>query len=242
VTGDPGSLVGRGALVTGAGRGIGAAVARRLAAAGARVALVARNREELDQVADEIARTGGSARPVAGDLAAEAPALASRALDALGRIDILVNNAAIQAFAPVLQLDPDTFRESAAVNLTAPFLLAQAVLPGMIGRREGWIVNIASDLAYRIRPGGAAYCTTKRALVALSEVLQLEHRSDGIRVSVILPGITATTWDGRPSTHPSKDAHLPPAEIADAVLWCCTRSHGARVDSIVLHPSVQDSV
>jgi NAD(P)-dependent dehydrogenase (short-subunit alcohol dehydrogenase family) len=235
-------LASRGALVTGAGRGIGASIARALAAAGASVALVSRNEEELHGIADEIERLGGSACCIVADLAEDARGVASSALEALGQVDILVNNAAVQAFAPVLEFDQETFRETVAVNLTAPFILAQAVLPGMISRREGWIVNISSDLAYRVRHGGAAYCSTKRALLALSEVLQLEHRADGIRVSVILPGITATTWDGKPADHPSKRDHLHPTEIAEAVLWCCTRRSGARIDSIVIHPLVQDSV
>ena len=204
--------------------------------------MVARNRSELDAVADAIAGGGGSAHCVVGDLSIEPSRIADAATEAIGRIDILVNNAAVQAFGPSIAFDADVFRQSVAVNLTAPFVLAQAVLPGMIGRREGWIINIASDLAYRVRPGGAAYCSTKRALVALSEVLQLEYRGDGIRVSVILPGITATTWDDLPPDHPSKRHHLDPDEIAEAVLWCCTRRGGSRIDKIVIHPSVQDSV
>lgn len=240
--GDGRPLASRGALVTGAGRGIGASIARTLAGAGANVALVSRNEAELRKIAEEIEGSGGVAYCIVGDLADEARRIAEHAMEVLGPVDILVNNAAVQAFAPTLEFSEEVFRNAVAVNLTAPFLLAQAVLPEMIGRREGWIINIASDLAYRVRTGGAAYCSTKRALVALSEVLQLEHRADGIRVSVILPGITATTWDDRPENHPSKREHLPTAEIAEAVLWCCTRRGGARIDSIVIHPSVQDSV
>jgi NADP-dependent 3-hydroxy acid dehydrogenase YdfG len=93
-----------------------------------------------------------------------------------------------------------------------------------------------------VRPGGGAYCSTKRALVALTEVLQLEHRVDGIRVSVVLPGITATSWDDKSPDDPSKADHLAPEDVAETVLWCCTRPNGARIDSIVVHPSVQDSV
>ena len=193
----PDALASRGALVTGAGRGIGAAIARALASAGAEVALVSRNKVELQGVADDILRDGGLAHCILGDLAGDARRIANDCSEALGRIDILVNNAAVQAFGSVLAFNADVFRETVAVNLTAPSSSPRPVLPGMIGRREGWIINIASDLAYRARPGGAAYCSTKRALVALSEVLQLEHRGDGIRVSVILPGITATTWDNQ---------------------------------------------
>jgi short-subunit dehydrogenase len=234
-------LASRGALVTGAGRGIGASIARVLAAAGAEVALVSRNQAELEKIASDIMLGGGSAHVIVGDLAEGAKEIADNALGALGQVDILVNNAAFQAVSSVLSFRHDAFRETVAVNLTAPFILAQSVLPGMIGRREGWIINVASDLAYRVCSGGAAYCSTKRALVALSEVLQLEHRADGIRVSVILPGITATTWDGEPVDHPSKRDHLDPADVAEAVLWCCTRRGGARIDSLVIHPSVQDS-
>ena len=231
----------RNALITGAGRGIGAAIAKALATAGANVVLVARNRSELDAVVDEIRRTGGSAEAIRGDLATEPERIAATALERFGNIDILVNNAADQTFAPVSELSPDAFRESVAVNLVAPFVLARALLPEMLARRDGWIINIASDLAYRVRSGGAAYCSTKRALVALSEVLQLEHRASGVRVSVILPGITATSWDGKPLDHPDKAQHLDPEDIAEAVLWCCTRRRGARIDSIIIHPAVQDS-
>lgn len=237
-----GPLASRRALVTGAGRGIGAAIARTLAGAGASVAIVSRNRSELQGVADEIGRSGGSAHVIVGDLAVDAERIAADCLAALGPTDILVNNAAIQAFHPVLEFEADVFRDAVAVNLTTPFILAKALLPGMIRNRQGWIINIASDLAYRVRKGGAAYCSTKRALLALTEVLQLEHRADGIRATVILPGIAATTWDDNPPDHESKRDHLDPDEIAEAVLWCCTRRAGTRIDSLVIHPSVQDSV
>jgi NAD(P)-dependent dehydrogenase (short-subunit alcohol dehydrogenase family) len=240
-----GSLSGWVALVTGAGRGIGACVSQTLAGAGAGVALVARTTEELEVVASEIITSGGQAYAISADLAlaGSASEVVARTIKVLGRVDILVNNAALQLFGPVLEFQEDAFRATVDVNLTAPFALAKAVLPDMISRGEGWIVTIASDLAYRVRVGGgAAYCSTKRALLALSEVLQLEHRADGIRVSVILPGISATTWDGLPSGHLTKAEHLRPSEIGEAVLWCCTRTSGARVDTIVIHPSVQDSV
>jgi 3-oxoacyl-[acyl-carrier protein] reductase len=238
-----GSLSGRVALVTGAGRGIGASISHTLAGAGAGVALVARTTEELEAVASEIISSGGRAYAINADLAmaGSASKVVAQTIDVLGRVDILVNNAALQLFGPVLEFQEDAFRATVDVNLTAPFALAKAVLPNMISRREGWIVTIASDLAYRVRMGGAAYCSTKRALLALSEVLQLEHRADGIRVSVILPGITATTWDGLAREHPSKAGHLQPSEIAEAVLWCCTRTAGARIDTVVIHPLSQDS-
>ena len=238
------SLSGRVALVTGAGRGIGASISRTLASAGASVALVARTTEELEAVASEIISLGGRAYAISADLAVAGSAseVVAQTIEELGRVDILVNNAALQLFGPMLEFSEEAFRATVDLNLTAPFALAKAVLPDMISRHEGWIVTIASDLASRVRTGGAAYCSTKRALLALSEVLQLEHRADGIRVSVVLPGITATSWDGLDPGHPSKTGHLHPSEIAEAILWCCTRTSGTRVDTIVIHPSVQDSV
>jgi NAD(P)-dependent dehydrogenase (short-subunit alcohol dehydrogenase family) len=159
----------------------------------------------------------------------------------LGPVDILVNNAAIQRFLPAVELSVGEFAEQVSVNLVAPFALARAVLPGMIERGSGWIVNIASDLAYRSVPGGSAYCASKRGLVALSECLQLEHRADGIRVTVVMPGAVASGWDGVPPDHASKAGQLRPDDVADTVLWCCTRPAHSRVDRVVIHPMVQDS-
>jgi 3-oxoacyl-[acyl-carrier protein] reductase len=232
------------ALITGASRGIGAAIAHTLATSGADVALLARGGEQLETVGQAIRALGAKVATIASDLRApgSASAAVARAASELGPVDILVNNAALQLFGPILEFGEDEFRAMVDVNLTAPYALTKAVLPSMVSKRQGWIVSIASDLAYRVRAGGAAYCSTKRALLALAEVIQLEHRQDGIRASVILPGITATTWDGLPPAHPSKEGHLDPSQIAEAVLWCCTRPDGARVDLVSLHPATQESV
>ena len=238
------SLSGRVAMVTGASRGIGASIARTLAESGADVAILARDHVELERVARAIKDTGARVATIPIDFRVRGSAqeAVARATSELGPVDILVNNAALQLFGPILDFGEEEFRAMVDVNLTTPYALAREVLPSMVSRRQGWIVSIASDLAYRVRVGGAAYCSTKRALLALSEVIQLEHRQDGVRASVILPGITATTWDGLPTDHPSKEGHLDPSQIAQAVLWCCTRPDGARVDIVSLHPAVQDSV
>jgi NAD(P)-dependent dehydrogenase (short-subunit alcohol dehydrogenase family) len=236
------SLLHRKAIITGAGRGIGAAIASTLAKAGAEVVIVSRNAHELDTVAATIAKAACRAHALVGDLSKEPERIAAEALEKLGTVDILVNNAAVQVFEPVRSMKISDFIDSVAVNLVAAFVLSRAVIPGMVERGGGWIVNIASDLATRSRHGGAAYCSTKRGLLALAEVLQLEHRTDGIRISTILPGITRTSWDGKSPDDPSKEGQLDPADIAEAVLWCCTRRDGARIDSLVIHPPVQDSI
>jgi short-subunit dehydrogenase len=236
-------LAGRVAVVTGASRGIGAAVAGRLAGAGAAVAAVARASAELQGVASAIQATGGVAIAVAVDLSelAAADRVMAEVSGRLGPVDILVNNAAIQRFLPALELSVEDFSEQVSVNLVAPFALARAMLPGMVERGGGWIVNIASDLAYRSIATGSAYCASKRGLVALSECLQLEHRAHGIRVTVIMPGAVASGWDGVPSDDASKAGQLRPDDVADAVLWSCTRPADSRVDQVVIHPMTQDS-
>ena len=236
-------LAGRVAIVTGASRGIGASIAATLADAGAAVGLVARPSELLQSRAFAIVSSAGRAVAVEADLLdpERSADVVQEVERTLGPVDILVNNAAIQRFSPITETTTADFAESITVNLIAPFAMSRAVLPGMIARRRGWIVNIASDLAYRSITTGAAYCASKRGLVALSECIQLEHMGNGIRVSVLMPGAVATEWDGLPPDHPSKDGHMRPQEVADAVLWCCTRPIGSRVDVIEFHPMSQES-
>lgn len=236
-------LPGRVAVVTGASRGIGAAVARRLASAGADVALIGRDRMRLEAVADDVAATGRRALAVpldVRDVDAIATAIA-QIESALGPVSVLVNNAAAQVFALVEELSVEAFRETVEVNLVAPYAFVQAVLPSMRRRREGWIVNISSDLGYRPFVTGAAYCASKRGLIALSEVLQLELGDEGIHVTCVVPGATATGWDGVSARHPSKQGQLKPEDLADVVVWCVSQPARARIDTLVIHPMVQSS-
>src|SRR5262245_60306616 len=141
------SLSGRVALITGAGRGIGQAIARRLGQAGAALALAARTRAELDAVAAELALSG-AAKAVVQEIDLADPASVARGLDALGaalpRVDILVNNAGIAESAPLARTTPELWARHLAVNATAPFLLARALVPGMVARGWGRVVNVAS--------------------------------------------------------------------------------------------------
>ena len=185
------SLDGRTALVTGASRGIGAAIARALDGAGARVALAARDTEALAAVAAEL-RNEPVVLPV--DLAhPEAPAeLARRGLAALGGVDVLVNNAALAAREPTRDLDAELIDRLHAVNVRAPLLLIAALLPSMEAAGRGSIVNLSSVSAVVGTPRRAAYAATKGALDAATRSLARELGPAGIRVNAVAPGVVDT--------------------------------------------------
>jgi NAD(P)-dependent dehydrogenase (short-subunit alcohol dehydrogenase family) len=204
-----GSLKDRVALVTGASRGIGEAIAVRLAMEGARVAVSARTAEEgesrlpgtLNDTVERIRAAGGEAVLIKADLAQaiERERLIDQATAALGEIDILVNNAAITYFMPVAEFTEKRFKLMMEVQVYAPFHLAQLVLPGMKARKRGWIVNISSPAGIDPKPpyqgrasGGTVYGMCKAALERFSTGLAAEVFADGIAVNAVSPGLVAT--------------------------------------------------
>ncbi len=190
-------LLGRTALVTGASRGIGAAVARRLDAAGARVALAARSGGDLRAVAGALRHDPVVLEADLADAAAAAE-LASRAIGALGgRVDVLVGNAGVFAGAgPSGALTAGAVDELFAVNVRPALLLGGALAAHMAERGGGSIVNVSSAAATRGTPFAAAYTATKGALDAATRALAAEHGPAGVRVNAVLPGITETSMTG----------------------------------------------
>jgi NAD(P)-dependent dehydrogenase (short-subunit alcohol dehydrogenase family) len=184
-------LEGRGALVTGASRGIGAAIARALDRAGARVALAARDRGLLEAVAATLTHDP-VILPV--DLAdVDAPArLAARCEDSLGAVDVLINNAAIAHRGPAVDLDAGIIDRLHAVNVRAPLLLIAALLPGMLERGRGSIVNLSSVSGVIGTPKRAAYAATKGAVDAATRSMAVELGPKGIRVNSVAPGVVDT--------------------------------------------------
>lgn len=186
-------------IVTGAGTGIGAATARRLAAAGWKVVLVGRRIELLDQVTSEIGQSGGRALPLAFDLQdPTAPAqIVSRAVKAFGEIDALVNNAAVIKVLPLEEFRLDVLDQHWAVNIRAPFLLTQAAVPHMRAK-GGAIVNISSSSGTLLRPGQSVYGMTKSALEYLTRSLAGELAQHRIRINALALGPVDTpihqTW------------------------------------------------
>lgn len=184
-------LRGRSAVVTGAGRGIGEATARALDAAGARVALVARSTSELEGVAATLAH-----QPVVipGDLASsdDARRIGEDALAALGRVDVLVNNAAAAARLPTADLTPALIDELLDTNVRGLLVLTAAVLPAMVAQGRGSIVNLSSVSSVVGTPNRAAYAASKGAVDALTRSLAIEYGRHGIRANAVAPGVIDT--------------------------------------------------
>ncbi len=187
-------MTGRVAVVTGASTGIGAGLAAMLAAEGAKVVLAARREAELDRVARRIRQQGGTAVPVVTDLASDdsLASLLARTHAELGPIDVLVNNAGYAVWKPLEATTMAEWDRTFAVNVRAAAYLSAAALPGMQARGFGRVINISSEAGVAIVPGLAAYCVSKHALRALTEVIQDGNHDNGIKAWVICPGFVDT--------------------------------------------------
>ncbi|HEY6537932.1 MAG TPA: SDR family oxidoreductase [Candidatus Dormibacteraeota bacterium] len=185
-------LAGRVMMVTGASSGIGEATARMAHAQGMHVALAARREDRLRDIAGQL--SGALAVPTDVTSRESAVALCDRTVERFGTIDVLVNNAGQGLHVPLLEVDPEDFQVVFALNVLAPLMLMQAVLPVMARQTSGAIVNVSSGTSRRVIPGLGAYAATKAALNMLSEVARKEFASKGVTVSLILPGITATEF------------------------------------------------
>ena len=197
-----GTLTDRVALVTGGGRGIGRAIALALARAGARVAVTARTKEEVEEAAAAITAEGGRAVALTADLADRTvhPQLIRDVTATLGPVDILVNNAGVGSSGnpkPVAEFDDAFWELTLLVNLTVPYLLSKAVLPEMMKRRWGRIINIASINGKTGSLHGAAYAASKHGLLGLTRTLALEVAREGITVNAICPGPVHTVMNDR---------------------------------------------
>ncbi len=222
------SLEDRTALVTGASRGIGAATARALDAAGARVVLVARSEADLVEVAADLQH---EPLVIAADLAeVDAPAaIAEQALDALGSVDVLVNNAAAAARLDTVDTDAELIDGLHAVNVRAPLLLIAALLPSMQANGRGSIVNLSSVSALVGTPRRAAYAASKAALDGATRSLAMELGPHGIRVNSVAPGVVDTALWAKNKTLPgvveTVEEQTPlgrwatPEDIADVIVF-----------------------
>jgi 3-oxoacyl-[acyl-carrier protein] reductase len=216
------SLEGKVALVTGAGRGIGKAVALSLAQLGCRVILAARSREQLEEVHREIRDRGGEALVVAADLTRDEDIQhlveSSRSW---GTVDILINNAGWGKRAPVVKGDVEDWDRTFRVNLRAPMILAKMLLPSMLEKGEGAVINIGSVSGKTGEANGAAYAASKFGLIGFTQSLYEEVREHGIKVAVILPGFVDTPLIP-PNRQLDRSKMIQADDIAQAVHYVLT--------------------
>ncbi len=222
------SLAGRVALVTGSGRNIGRATALQLARMGADVVVNTRtNRDEAEAVAQEARRLGVRAVAAVADVAdqGQVEAMVGRAVEALGGVDILINNAGLRDSKPFTEMTVDDWRAVNGVNLDGPFYCCKAVVPGMIGRGWGRIVNISGLNAFKGRAEWAHVCASKMGALGLTRALAVELAPHGIVVNHVAPGAfdTSPTGPGQATPDPKRAAGIPVGRLGlpDEVARVC---------------------
>ena len=224
------------AVVTGAGRGIGRAIAVEFGKLGARVALAARSRSELE----DTARTIGSAAtvfPTDVRKKEELQRLFEQVSAGIGPVDILVNAAGIAVFGPVLEFGDEDFENLIETNLRGIFFACRFVLPSMIERKAGHIINIASIAGKVGSANRAVYCASKFGVVGFTESLAEEVRQYSIRASVICPGSTDTRFSGETGTSKVRERMLRPEDVAHAVRMIVSQEANSFISEIIMRPT-----
>jgi len=231
-------IAGQVAVVTGAGRGIGAAIARELSSLGATVVLCGRTIPALESTAGVIVEAGGKCDVVPCDVAdlPSVEAAARRVENSFGRVDILVNNAGIGGFGgPLHQLPPEEWDQILNTNLRGAYYTTRTFAPMMIRARSGHIINISSLVGKNALPNGAAYAASKWGLNGLTYSMAEELRAHNIRVAVVCPGSTNTDLSPHVGKDPAK--MLQPEDVAHAVVMLVTQAPQSFVSEILLRPT-----
>ena len=230
-------LIGKVALVTGASAGIGKACALALVAEGAKVVLVARRKDRLDELIAQIQASGGQALAVVGDARDEQTALNAVAgsLEKFGKIDILINNAGVGNYKNLVDTSAEDYDEMMDSNVRSTFLFSRHVVPGMIAQKSGTVLMISSMAGIYGFGGEAVYCATKFAQVGFAQALDKELRPHGIKVGLICPGGVKTEFalgKGRTEESVAQSGMLEPEDVAAATLLACTQSSNSRIIEI----------
>ncbi len=230
-------------VLTGAGRGAGRSIALALAGEGARLALASRTESELNAVQEEVEALGAEVIALPTDLSdpSQVQALAQETLKAFGTVDVIINNA---GWCPPLRLVHDTTLEdwdfAINVNARGPFLLIKALLPTMLAKGSGHVINVSSNVARGGCATASAYSAAKAALLALGETLLEEVAKHGIRVTSMLPGTinTGMRWDDDPDF--PRETVIEPEDFAQVVICVLKLNDYVLVEEIPVRPIVQD--
>ena len=245
-----GKLSGKTALVTGASAGIGESIVRSLSGAGARVILWARRIDRLQSIADSLPAPAHVCGVDVTD-----PQSIELAIENLPRsfseVDILVNNAGLaRGFGPVYNNTVEEIDDMFDTNVKGLLYVTRAIVPEMVKRKSGHVVNIGSISGRDVYPGGAIYCATKHAVGALTQGLRIDLHDSGVRVSTVDPGLVETDFSlvrfrgdaERADSMYSNTTPLQPDDVAAAVLYVVTTPAHVNVSDVVIYPSVQSSV
>lgn len=242
-------LKGRGAVITGASSGIGRATALALAAAGARVGLAARRIERLEELAGQIAASGGEALALPADVAeySQAEAAVRGAEEAFGGVDILVNSAGVMLPSAIAEAEPSDWRRMVDANLMGAMHASRAALPGMLARGSGHIVNISSTSGRTHQPLFAVYAATKHGLGAFSNVLRKEVHPKRIRVTLFEPGPTESELGSHVDPEIMSDLAtdfadlemLRAEDVAQGILWTLALPERVNVNEVLYRPTDQ---
>ena len=231
------SLEGKVALVTGASRGIGAAVARALAERGARLVLASRS-------GDDLGLEGVVARPCDVRRTVDLEGIVAEAIERFGRLDLLVANAGVGAYGPFLELDPEHLEEMIDVNVKGTLYAVRAALPYLLESPEADIVTIASEAGRRGLPLEAVYCASKFAQVGFTRALDHELRDRGVRCTNICPGGVATDFAmgrGRTPEMPELEGMMTSEDVAEVVVFALTRPRSHRILETAFRPVTEPS-
>jgi 3-oxoacyl-[acyl-carrier protein] reductase len=234
------ALEGKTALITGASRGIGFAIARKLGELGSRVSICSRDPQKLESAASELKRLGISVFAMPADVTrpADIDSFVRRTESSLGPIEIVINNAGVGYFGPSQDASVADWDEVLDTNLKSVFLMTKAVALGLIQRRAGHIINIASLAGKNAFAGGAIYCASKWGLLGFTQCVAEDLRAYGIRVSAVCPGSVATEFSPQ-GTHAGKDASkmLQPDDVAHAVAMLVTQAPQSFISEVVMRPT-----
>ncbi|UOY94180.1 SDR family oxidoreductase [Ectobacillus sp. JY-23] len=234
-------LAGQTAIITGASRGIGKAVAYKLAEQGVKLSLIGSS-EEIYTVKEELVQRGYEVLAFQVDVSSEegVQQVVTETLKAFGSIDILLNNAGIGVFKTVEETNVEEWKRLFEVNVQGVFVCAKAVVPHMKARKAGTIITISSDVGRYTIPNGAAYTATKYAVQGFSGSLAQEMREYGVRVGTINPGMVDTYFAGGTQGVPEKQEWIKVDDVASAVVYMASAPKHLIIDEIVLHPLIQN--